>query len=143
VDVSPSSDVSVQEALGDIGQRWEKIEKNAGVLLANEASITTLSAGVEAINQGNPNLLELTEQGATLQQQAGASNRDLGYANQLVMLTQRIAKNANTLTAGDEIDPEVSFLLGKDVGTFRDISNGFLSGSEGLRIAAMRDGDAR
>ncbi|MEO7762448.1 MAG: methyl-accepting chemotaxis protein, partial [Casimicrobiaceae bacterium] len=143
VDVSPSTDATVQEVLGDIGTRWEKIEQNAGTLLANEASITALSAGVEAINQGNPNLLELTEQGATLQQQAGGSTRDLGYANQLVMLTQRIAKNANTLTAGDEIDPEVSFLLGKDVGTFRDIVNGFLSGSEGLRISALRDGDAR
>jgi twitching motility protein PilJ len=143
VDVSPSSDSSVQEALAEIGQRWEKVEQNAGTLLANEASVTTLSAAVEAINQGNPNLLELTEQGATLQQQAGASTRDLSYANQLVMLTQRIAKNANTLTAGDEIDPEVSFLLGKDVGTFRDIVNGFVSGSEGLRIAALRDGDAK
>jgi len=143
VDVSPSSDSSVQEALAEIGQRWEKIEQNAGTLLGNESSVTTLSAGVEAINQGNPNLLELSEQGVTLQQQAGASARDLAYANQLVMLTQRIAKNANALTAGDEIDPEVSFLLGKDVGTFRDIVNGFVSGSEGLRIGALRDGDAR
>ena len=143
VDVSVASDAAVQGILADIGQHWEKIEQNAGTLLADEASIIALSAGVEAINQGNPVLLELTEQGATLLQQAGASTRDLGYANQLVMLTQRIAKNANTLTAGDEIDPEVSFLLGKDVGTFRDIANGFLAGSEGLRVSALREGDAR
>ncbi len=143
VDVSAASDATVQETLADIGTRWEKIEKNSGTLLSNESSITALSAGVEAINQGNPALLELTEQGATLLQQAGASTRDLGYANQLVMLTQRIAKNANTLTAGDEIDPEVSFLLGKDVGTFRDIANGFVNGSEGLRISGLREGDAR
>jgi len=143
VDVSPSSDSTIQEVLADIGTRWEKVEKNAGTLLANETSVTALSAGVDAINQGNASLLELTEQAATLQQQAGASTRDLSYANQLVMLTQRIAKNANTLTAGDEIDPEVSFLLGKDVGTFRDILNGFLSGSEGLRISPVREGDAR
>ncbi|MEO8134627.1 MAG: methyl-accepting chemotaxis protein [Betaproteobacteria bacterium] len=143
VDVGVTSDSAVQEVLTDIGQRWEKIEQNAGTLLTNEASITALSVGVESINQGNPVLLELTEQGATLLQQAGASTRDLGYANQLVMLTQRIAKNANTLTAGDEIDPEVSFLLGKDVGTFRDIVNAFLSASEALRISPLRDGDAR
>ena len=143
VDVSSSSDTEVLAALGDIGQRWEKVEQNAGLLLGNQAAVTALSGGVEAINQGNPVLLELTEQGATLLQQAGASARDLGYANQLVMLTQRIAKNANTLTAGDEIDPEVSFLLGKDVGTFRDIVNGFLSGSDTLRIGALRDADAK
>jgi len=143
VDVSPSSDSTIREVLADIGTRWEKVEQNASTLLANETSVSALSAGVEAINRGNPALLELTEQGATLQQQAGASTRDLGYANQLVMLTQRIAKNANTLTAGDEIDPEVAFLLGKDVGTFRDIVNGFLSGSESLRIAPVRDNDAK
>jgi twitching motility protein PilJ len=143
VDVSVASDAAIREILADIGKRWEKLEQNAGVLLANESSINALSVGVEAINQGNPVLLELTEQGATLLQQAGASTRDLGFANQLVMLTQRIAKNANTLTAGDEIDPEVSFLLGKDVGTFREIGNGLLAGSEALRIGALREGDAR
>ncbi len=143
VDVGVTSDSAAQEILTDISQRWEKIEQNASTLLTNEASITALSGGVESINQGNPILLELTEQGATMLQQAGASTRDLGYANQLVMLTQRIAKNANTLTAGDEIDPEVSFLLGKDVGTFRDIVTGFLTGSEALRIGGLREGDAR
>ena len=50
------------------------------------------------------------------------------------MLSQRIAKNANALASSDEIDPEVAFLLGKDTGTFRDILNGLLKGSDTLRL---------
>ena len=38
-----------------------------------------------------------------------------------MMLTQRIAKNASALLVGDEINPEVAFLLGKDTNAFRDI----------------------
>ena len=143
VEIPASSDPAIQATLNDVGQRWIKVDKGADVILANEASITALSGGVEAINQGNPALLDLTEQGASLLQQSGGSVRDVGYANQLVMLTQRIAKNANTLTAGDQVDPEVSFALGKDVATFRDLVNGFLSGSDVLRIAALKEGQSR
>ena len=59
------------------------------------------------------------------------------------MLSQRIAKNANSLVSSDEIDPEVAFLLGKDTGTFRDILNGLLKGSEPLRLSGVRNEEAR
>ena len=59
------------------------------------------------------------------------------------MLSQRIAKNANALASSDEIDPEVAFLLGKDAGTFRDILNGLLKGSDALRLAGVRNDEAR
>jgi twitching motility protein PilJ len=45
------------------------------------------------------------------------------------MLTQRIAKNASALLVGDEINPEVAFLLGKDTNAFRDILIGLNKGS--------------
>ena len=38
--------------------------------------------------------------------------RQIAVANQVVMLTQRIAKNANALLVANAIDPEVAFLLG-------------------------------
>ena len=92
------------------------------------------------VNQGNQGLLELAEQLAT--QLSNARGREIALANNLVMLTQRIAKNANALI-GDEVDSDVAFLLGKDTATFRDIVNGLVQGSEALRVNAIRDGDAR
>src|SRR6185436_11898523 len=74
---------------------------------------------------------------------AGGSLREVDFANQLAVLSQRIAKNANSLASSDEIDPEVAFLMGKDAGTFRDVLNGLLKGSESLRLAPVRNEDAR
>ena len=143
VEIAAATDATTQGTLTEIAQRFDKVDKSASLLLANEAAVTALAGGVDAINQGNPALLDLTENGASLLQQSGGSVRDVGYANQMVMLTQRIAKNANALTAGDTIDREISFALGKDVTTFREILNGFIGGNDALRIAAMREGPAR
>jgi twitching motility protein PilJ len=142
-EVSPSSSDSVQKLLVEINGRWDKMESAAKLILANETSLTTLSSGVDNINQGNSPLLELTEQGATQLAQAGGSVKEVAFANQLVMLTQRIAKNANTLTSGDEIDPEVAFLLGKDVGTFREVLQGLLKGSDTLRLTGVKDAETK
>src|SRR5258706_11772453 len=60
-----------------------------------------------------------------------------------MMLTQRMAKNANTMLAEAVIDPEVSFLLGKDTNTFRDTLNGLLNGSEAQRIQRVSDVELR
>ena len=47
------------------------------------------------------------------------------------------------MLAGDVIDPEVAFLLGKDTNTFRDMLQGLLQGSEALRIARVSDAELR
>ena len=98
---------------------------------------------MEAINQGNSGLLELAQQAAQQIGQGGGSLREVDYANQLAVLSQRIAKNANTLAAADEIDPEVAFLLGKDETAFRDVMNGLAKGSDSMRLAPVRSEDAR
>src|SRR5438477_128810 len=59
------------------------------------------------------------------------------------MLSQRIAKNANAMLAGDIVDPEVAFLLGKDSNTFRDLLQGLLQGNEALRITRVSDPELR
>ncbi|MBI3149465.1 MAG: type IV pili methyl-accepting chemotaxis transducer N-terminal domain-containing protein [Betaproteobacteria bacterium] len=143
VDVVATGDDALLSQLQEIATRWEKAEAAANLVLSNQEALTTLNAGVDNINQGNGPLLEVSEQAATQLAQSGGTVKEVAFANQLVMLTQRIAKNSNALRAGDEIDPEVAFLLGKDVGTFRDVLNGLLKGSEPLRLAPVRDGDTR
>ncbi len=117
--VPPSPD-STRPQLDALRDAWTKTEGDANQLLAQQANLITLNKSVDAINAGNAALLELSEQIAALKAQSGASGRDLAAANRLVMLTQRIAKNANSLLVADAIDPEVAFLLGKDTNTFRE-----------------------
>ncbi|HEX6793638.1 MAG TPA: methyl-accepting chemotaxis protein [Casimicrobiaceae bacterium] len=131
------------ETLGAIKARWQRIDTSAARLVDNEKSLTSLASGLDAINQGNSGLLELADQAAQQIGQNGGSLREVDYANQLAVLSQRIAKNANTLASSDEIDPEVTFLLGKDIAAFRDIVNGFLKGSDTLRLTPVRADDAK
>ena len=141
VDV-PGSD-TLQGQLADVSSRWERVEKNATSVLDNQGSLVSLSKGLEGINQGNTVLLELAQQASSQAAAGGGSVREVDFTSQLAMLSQRIAKNANSLVSSDEIDPEVAFLLGKDTGTFRDILNGLLKGSESLRLSGIRNEEAR
>ncbi|MEF8714748.1 MAG: methyl-accepting chemotaxis protein [Accumulibacter sp.] len=139
----PPSPGSVQGQLQTLTQIWDKTDKNASRLLEMEKNLVSLGKDVATINDKNPQLLELSEQIAALKLQGSASVREIAAANLLVMLTQRIAKNASALLLGDAIDPEIAFLLGKDTNTFRDTIQALTKGSETLRIAATTDADTR
>ena len=119
VSIDASGNETVQATLGEMGTRWDRVEKNANAVIDNQAALVALSKGLDSINQGNNALLELAQQAATQVAQGGGSLREVDFSNQLAILSQRIAKNANALVSSDEIDPEVAFLLGKDTGSFK------------------------
>jgi len=142
ISVPPSPD-STQPALLALASEWEKTEKNTATVLEQEKNLQQLGSSVATINAKNPQLLELAEQVAALKLQTGAPLREIAAANQLVMLTQRLAKNANSLLVAAAIDPEVAFLLGKDTNTFRDVLRALGKGSEAMRINAAGDAETR
>ena len=124
----PASPAAVQAQLETLTRIWAETEKDAMTVIGQEANLVALGKNVTTIDNENPVMLELAEQVAALKLQAGAGAREIAAANQLVMLTQRIAKNASALLVGDEINPEVAFLLGKDTNAFRDILQGLNKG---------------
>jgi len=134
---------AVVAVLDVVKTRWERVDGAADKLVSNEQSLTSLAKGLDAINQGNNALLELSQQAAQQMAQSGATARELEFVNQLAVLSQRIAKNANALASSDEIDADVAFLLGKDTSTFRDVLNGLLKGSESMRLPGVRGDEAR
>src|SRR5215813_2620556 len=138
VDLPPTSE-RVRPALDALDGEWRKTERNAGLVIAEERNLVGLGESVKAINANNPALLDLTEEITTLSVQSGASARQNATTGQLVMLTQRMSKNANIMLSGDIVDPEVAFLLGKDTNTFRDTLQGLLKGSDTLRITQVTD----
>jgi twitching motility protein PilJ len=139
----PPTPASARPALDKLDAEWKKTEANATLVIKEERNLVSLGEAVRSINVNNPTLLELTDEISALSVQAGGSARQNAVAGQMIMLTQRMAKNANTMLAGDIVDPEVAFLLGKDTNTFRDTLQGLLKGNDGLRIAAVKDGEMR
>jgi len=143
VAIDAGREPAVVAVLDAVKTRWERVDVAAEKLTTNEQSLTSLAKGLDAINQGNNTLLELSQQAAQQMSQSGATPRELEFANQLAVLSQRIAKNANALASSDEIDADVAFLLGKDTGTFRDVLNGLLKGSESMRLPGVKGEEAR
>lgn len=139
----PASPHAVRTQLDVLDKEWQKTEKNAGLVIGEERNLVALGEAVRQINANNPALLELADEIAALSVQLGGTVRQNAITSQLVMLTQRMAKNANTMLAGDVVDPEVAFLLGKDTNTFRDTLQALLNGNEGMRIGKVTDADMR
>ncbi|MEO5700633.1 MAG: methyl-accepting chemotaxis protein [Casimicrobiaceae bacterium] len=143
VNLDASHDEDVVKLLADIRTRWDRVDANADKVLQNQDALLALSTGLATINQGNNALLEFAQQAAQQIAQGGGTLREVDAANQLAVLSQRIAKNANALASADEIDADVAFLLGKDTSTFRDLTAALVKGSDSLRLAAVRNEDAR
>jgi len=122
---------------------WKRSEKSAGDVLAQKPTLTTIGQTLQIFNASNPELLESAEQVAAIKLQSGANAREVAASAQLVMLTQRLGKNLNEFLAGEGVNPETAFLLGKDTNTFRETLDGLLNGSEALRLSAAGDAETR
>jgi len=136
----PPAPDAVRPALGKVTALWKKTEQNTALMLQQQKNLVELGAAVAAINNHNALLLDLAEQVAAAKLRNGTP-QEVSASGQLVMLTQRIAKNANALLAAREIDPEVTFLLGKDSNTFRELITGLKGGSDTLRLPGTRDAE--
>jgi twitching motility protein PilJ len=141
-EIAPPSD-QMAAMLGDTQKVWANSDKAADTILKLKKELTGFGTTLQKLNTLSPVLLELTEQIATLKAQGGASPREISAAGQLVMLTQRLGRSANEFLTSEGVNPETAFLLGKDTNTFRDITEGFLSGSDVLRLSATKDADTR
>ncbi|HSA90551.1 MAG TPA: type IV pili methyl-accepting chemotaxis transducer N-terminal domain-containing protein, partial [Burkholderiales bacterium] len=139
----PPTSADTRPVLDALDKQWKKNERNAALVIAEQANLVNLGRAVRAINERNPALQELADEIAALSVQTGGSARQNAHAAQLMMLAQRMAKNANTMLAEAVIDPEVSFLLGKDTNSFRDILRGLLQGAEALRLQRVADPELR
>jgi len=135
----PAISEAVKPSFEKVMNLWGRTEKGATVILSQQKSLVGLGLAVKNINNNNPVLLDLAEQVQALKLQTQATPREISLAGQLVMLTQRLAKNANALLAGDVVDPETTFLLGKDANTFRDILQALTKGSDSMRVRASTD----
>ena len=138
VSLPPTSDYA-RPTLDALTKQWERTDRSVQLVLEQSKNLVGLGNAVRQINANNPVLLDLAEQIQALKLQAQAPAREISLSGQLVMLTQRLAKNANAMLGADVIDPEVAFLMGKDTTTFRDLLQGMIKGNDVLRISATKD----
>ncbi len=121
----------------------ERAEKNAGTVMGQQKILTQVGSALRTINRQSSDLLEIAETVSSLKLQQNAPAAEISASGQLVMLTQRIGKSANEFLTMEGVSPEAVFLLGKDLNSFKEISQGLLDGSPELRLAAAKDPQIR
>ena len=137
----PSSPGFIQPDLAQLKKRWDTSKNDIQFLVGQQATLVQLGQAMNEINQRNNELLDLTEQVVALL--PADSKKQLAFANQQALWTQRMAKNANALMSSDVINPETAYQLGQDLNTFREVLNGLKEGSSTLGVVAVGDADAR
>ncbi len=115
--IPPSPD-SLQPLLDGLNREWEKTERNLGQILPQQKNLAGLGAAVRSINNNNPALLDMAEQVQALKAQAGAAQKEIATAGQLISLSQRMARSANTMLAGDDADPEAAVAMMREAEAF-------------------------
>jgi twitching motility protein PilJ len=140
--LSPLS-ANYQAELEKISPLIERAGKNAAIVMSQQKILTQVGAALRLINRQSADLLEIAETVASLKLQQGAAATEISAAGQLVMLTQRIGKSSNEFLTSEGVSPEAVFLLGKDLNSFKEISQGLLEGNPELRLTAAKDPQTR
>lgn len=136
-------DAALQEDVQKITPLMERAEKNARIVLDQQAILTQVGTALRTINRQSSDLLEIAETVSSLKLQQNAASAEISASGQLVMLTQRIGKSANEFLTMEGVSPEAVFLLGKDLNSFKEIAQGLLEGSPELRLSAAKDPQTR
>ena len=139
----PAAPAAAQREIEPLMPLVDRAEKSAAVVVGQQETLTQVGQALRAVNRQSADLLETAETVLSLKLQQEASASELSAVGQLVMLTQRIGKSANEFLTTEGVSPEAVFLLGKDLGAFREILNGLLNGSSELRLTATKDAQTR
>jgi twitching motility protein PilJ len=119
--------------------QWHETERHATTLLREQRMLTALASAAAGMERGNPQLLERAERVQNLKLARGAAATEIAAASRLVLLTQRMALNAQRLLAADRVEPEIEFLLGKDANEFRVTLARLRAGAREDERAALND----
>ncbi len=134
---------SFKPELDKVAPLVDRAEKNAKAIMGQQKILTQIGSALRLINRQSSDLLEIAETVSSLKLQQNAPATEISAVGQLVMLTQRIGKSSNEFLTAEGVSPEAVFLLGKDLNTFKEVSEAFLSGSPELKIAATKDSATR
>ena len=113
---------------------WSNVNLAATRILDRQATLRTVTAAIQQVNEAEKSLVDMTEQIITLKVVNSRSSREIIASSQLLFLQSRLVKNATMLLVTDSLDPEIVFLLGKDRNSFTDLLRGLLDGSDKFRL---------
>ncbi len=127
-DEIPASGGAARTTLENIDAQWKKFNPQVAQILSQQKNLVAMNISIKRINGLSVDLQKVAEKLAGQLADSGAGVREVSRADHLVMLSQRLPKNANLLLSADLIDPAVVKQLETDTTSFRDTVQALMSG---------------
>ena len=135
--------VNYQPILDKVAPLFGRVEKNSGVLTAQQQAVTQAVLAVGVIKQQTSQMLPIAEAVSSVKAQQGAATSDVLAAGQLPMLTLRLAKLAGEFLTPTGLTAQAAAKFDQDLGTYGQIAKGLLDGNAELRLSGTRDSQTR
>lgn len=126
-------------ALDKVETDWRNYRNKVEIILNGRDAITEVRAFHQVIDDFIPQMLTYSDEVAALLVENKAAPRQIYLATRQMMLSQRIKNNLNQILIGGDKAATAADRFGRDVALFGRVLEGFLEGSEGLRIKQVTD----
>ncbi|NJR72355.1 MAG: methyl-accepting chemotaxis protein, partial [Gammaproteobacteria bacterium] len=135
----PSAKVSSEltSRLEELTKRYETASGHGTSILAAKNDLANLGRNVAQVRAGSEELAGLSQQLTVALQQSGVNPVQVLKVNRLTFLAERLGRGSAEILGAEIIDPEVTFLMGRDTNDFRDLVKALESGSESIGVSAV------
>jgi twitching motility protein PilJ len=140
---SAASTAELNTRLQELSALWPESSNAAAAILAAQKDLVALARNIAQIRVGAEEMGMTSQELTALMTQAGVPAAQVLRANRLTFLSERLGRGSAEVLGSEIIDPEVSFLIGKDTNDLRELIRALENGSETLSIAPVRDAEAR
>lgn len=132
-----------QPTMDKVTPLFGRVEKNSGVLKAQQQAVTQAMLAVGVIQQHTAEMLPIAEAVSAVKAQQGAAPSELLAAAQLPMLTLRLAKLAGEFLTPKGLTAEAAAKFDQDLRAYGEIAKGLLDGNAEMRLSGTRDSQTR
>lgn len=122
---------------------WVAVEAASAILIQQQKLLQSLGSLRREINESNKAMFADAQVIAQYKLQSAASAREVAAAGELVMMTQKIAKDVNQLLLGTSVNADAATALRADTTSLRDMIDTFQNGNERQRIAPLTDAESK
>ena len=129
-----------QAGIAALRAAWSETDRNAARLLGQEKILLTLTDAITTLNEEDEQLFQQARQLAQVKLQTNTSGADIAAASTVVMLTQRITKNANALLAPNAIERQTATARGQAARALGDLGATFALGRRDPAAGARLQG---
>ncbi len=123
--------------LEELTRRYQDASNAATAILAAKNDLSNLSRNVSQVRAGSEELAGISQQLTVALQQSGTNPAQVLKVNRLTFLAERLGRGSAEILGAEIIDPEVTFLMGKDTNDFRDLVKALESGSDAVGVSAV------